>query len=648
MGVHTDLHNAKCMCCSNHHHLHLFCLSSATHNNNLSLPPTSHSPKPRRNRSMAEGGGRRIGSVKAAINMYGQRATRTVSPQLDLPEAKSVAEDLHKSGRELGMYRESRKASDSAKAKAETELNKAKKTVHELTLLIEQSNLRLKSVKKLKTDGNGNYAQIIRELEELKQELSKLKLDAAYVLKEKVAAEKEVMELGAKTEENLNLVESLKLEVDAANEEHVLVELAKMEALKECKEVEEERERERKEAFEELEKRKKRTKEMKKEIKRSKEYENVLSETLADIEMLETQLSLVKDMERKAPKNQRGKKDALTVLREVTEETEAKKEELASVKAEVLYLGGIMDALSKELVEVKQEAARFDKIIEKDDAMIERLNTKLLMAKGRLEAVSADEERISSLADNLICSLEKLKNDKEAAKKEEVELKEEARIIKKTENGFGGKEKELLSKLDELEMAKDAESLALKKLESMVERTMETREMDSQGSSTITISRFEYEYLSGQARHAEETAERKVEAAMAWVEALKASTKEIVMKSETLERESGKTMVEEERASFRMQRSLSIKRLVQNEIEKFKEESSEDKSSSLVVSSPKPVRRSVRISGRFTPVQGGKTRRYSSGNRGTPSYFVIKKKKKKVPNLVKFFSRKRDKSSLEE
>lgn len=34
------------------------------------------------------GGGRRIGSVKAAINMYGQRATRTVSPQLDLPEAK--------------------------------------------------------------------------------------------------------------------------------------------------------------------------------------------------------------------------------------------------------------------------------------------------------------------------------------------------------------------------------------------------------------------------------------------------------------------------------------------------------------------------------------------------------------------------------
>ncbi|KAF8091621.1 hypothetical protein N665_0441s0028 [Sinapis alba] len=602
---------------------------------------------------MAEGnigGGRRIGSVKAAINMYGQRATRSISPQLDLPEAKSVAEDLHKSGRELGMYRESRKASDSAKTKAEAELNKAKKTVQELTLLIEQLKSRkTEAVKKLKIDGNGNYAQIMRELEDVKQELSKLKLDVAYALKEKVAAEKEVMELRVKTEENLKLVESVKLEVDAANEEHVLVELAKMEALKECKELEEQRERERKEAFESLEKMKKRTKEMMKEIKRSKEYENVLSETLSDIEMLETQLKLVKDMERKVQRSDsmsrsknRGK-DTLSVLKEVTEATEAKKEELASLNAELLYLGDIMDALRKELEEAKKETARFDKIIQKDDAMIERLNTKLLMGKAKLEAVSADEERISSLADNLTCSFEKLKSDKEAAKKEEVDLKEEATNIKKTEMGFGGKEKELLSKLDELEKAKQAEGLALEKLESMVEKTMEARETDSLRNSTITISRFEYEYLSGQARHAEETAEKKVEAAMAWVEALKASTKEIVIKTETLERESGKTMVEEERASFRMQRSLSIKRLVQNEIEKFKEES-EDKSSSLV--SPKPVRKSVRLSGKFTPVQGGKTRRYSSGNRGTPSYFVIKKKKK-VPNLVKFFSRKRDKSSLE-
>lgn len=575
----------------------------------------------------------------------------------------SVAEDLHKSERELGIYKESRRASESAKAKAEAELSKAKKTVQELTLLIEESNLRLKSrkmdneaMKESKIDGNGRYARIMRELEDVKQELSKLKLDVAYVFREKVVAEKEVMELGIKMEENLLLLESLKLEVDVANEEHVLVELAKIEALKERKEVEEQRKRERKEAVDSLAKRKKRMREMMKEIERSKETENVLAETLSDIEMLETQLKLVKEMERRVQRNdsmsrsknrsfERGK-DNLSVLKEVTEATEAKKEELASIKAELFCLVNIMDALRQELDQAKQETARFDKIIQKDDVMIERLNTKLLMVKAKLEAVSAAEERISSLADNLTCSFEKLKNDKEAAKKEELNLKEEATIIKdeiqKTETGFGGKEKELLSKLDELEKAKHAEVLALGKLESMVEKTMETREIHSQRNSTITISRFEYEYLSGQACHAEETAEKKVEAAMAWVEALKASTKAILIKTETLKRESGKTMLEEERESFRMQRSLSIKRLVQNEIEKFKE-NSEDQG----LISPKPVRRSVRLSGKFNPVQGGKTRRYSSGNRGTPSFFIIKKKKK-VPNLVKFFSRKRDKPSLEQ
>ncbi|EOA33751.1 hypothetical protein CARUB_v10019946mg [Capsella rubella] len=586
------------------------------------------------------------------------------------------------------MYRESKRASESAKAKAEAELSKAKRIVQELTLRVEESNRRLKSgsidieavMKESRIDGNSGYGRIMRELEDVKQELSKLKLDIAYVSKEKAVGEKEVMELGFKMEENLKLLESLKLEVDAANEEHVLVELAKIEALKECKEVEEQRDREQKEVSESLNKRKKRIREMMKEIERSKNFENELSETLLDIEMLETQLKLVKEMEKKVQRSdsmsrsknrgfERGK-DILTVLKEITEATEAKKAELASINAELFCLVNTMDTLRQELDQTKQETARFEKMIQKDDVMIKRLNSKLLIAKDQLEAVSVASERICSLADNLTTSFEKLKNDREAAKKEELKLKDEARIInneiQKSDLGLDGKEKELLSKLDELEKAKHAEALALEKLESMVEKTIETREMESQRNSTITVSRFEYEYLSGQACHAKETAEKKVEAAMAWVEALKASTNAIMIKTESLKRVSGKTMVEEERASFRMHRSLSIKRVVQDEIQKFKQksedygminsskptrksiqkfrENSEDKG---LINSSRPVRKSVRLSGKFTPVQGGKSRRYSSGNRGTPSFFIIKKKKK-VPNLVKFFSRKRRKSSIEQ
>ncbi|CAA7038840.1 unnamed protein product [Microthlaspi erraticum] len=56
-------------------------------------------------------------------------------------------------------------------------------------------------------DGDGplpslplTYAQTMSELEDVKQELNKFKLDLAYVLREKVVAEKEVMELGVKME----------------------------------------------------------------------------------------------------------------------------------------------------------------------------------------------------------------------------------------------------------------------------------------------------------------------------------------------------------------------------------------------------------------------------------------------------------------
>lgn len=59
------------------------------------------------------------------------------------------------------MYRDSRKVFDFVKVKVEVELNKVKKIVYELILFIEQLNFRLKFVKKLKIDGNGNYVQII-------------------------------------------------------------------------------------------------------------------------------------------------------------------------------------------------------------------------------------------------------------------------------------------------------------------------------------------------------------------------------------------------------------------------------------------------------------------------------------------------------
>ncbi|KAF2568872.1 hypothetical protein F2Q68_00026813 [Brassica cretica] len=240
----------------------------------------------------------------------------------------------------------------------------------------------------------------------------------------------------------------------------------------------------------------------------------------------------------------------------------------------------------------------------------------MIMAKSKLEIALSAKERVTSLADSLAGSLEKLKKNKEAAKQEECLLIAQKTVTEmetqKTKLEIDEKERKLNSNLDELEKAKQAEDLVLEKLESLIEDKME---------------RFEYEYLSRHASLAEETAEKKVAAAEAWVEALRASTKAVLMKTGTLMRESGMMRVEEERQVFRTARSFSTKRLAEDETHMFKGIPEAEAESYL---SPKLVRKS-------TPVQRGKSRRCSSA--GTPTFFVIKKKK--VPKLVKIFSLKR-------
>ncbi|CAH8385659.1 unnamed protein product [Eruca vesicaria subsp. sativa] len=203
----------------------------------------------------------------------------------------------------------------------------------------------------------------MRDLEAAKEEVSRLKLDVDSVLGEKVAQEKKVLKIGFKMEENLRLMESLKQEIETANEEHFLVELGKMDASMECKEIERLREGEGEEVLDFLVEKNKKIKKMVEEADRSNAIEVVLFETTSDVEMLQTQLNLVKKMERSVYKRntsmsrsnrsfERGK-CTLTFLKEITEETEAKKEARASLNAELFKLMRVMDELRKQITQAK-------------------------------------------------------------------------------------------------------------------------------------------------------------------------------------------------------------------------------------------------------------------------------------------------------
>ena len=77
------------------------------------------------------------------------------------------------------------------------------------------------------------YEEVMRELEFVKHELSKLKLHKAYVLEEKSRMEKEVKASSSKMLSYLNSVKALRKQIEVANEEEVVVELARIEASKE-------------------------------------------------------------------------------------------------------------------------------------------------------------------------------------------------------------------------------------------------------------------------------------------------------------------------------------------------------------------------------------------------------------------------------
>ncbi|GKV16734.1 hypothetical protein SLEP1_g27332 [Rubroshorea leprosula] len=621
---------------------------------------------------------RRTGSVRATIDVHGERildgSSSLKKPQVDSPESSSRAKELHMARRDLGRYRDSRRAADSVKAKAESELFTAKKTVKELTSQIEESNSKAKAKMRnidalKKSGGRGEKAvmavgnieshqnvEVMRELKCVKQELSKLKLEMASVLEEKAQAEKKFEESSLKLWSNSGSVDALRKDIHAANEEQVLVELARIEALREHAEIEAQTEEEASEFSFTMEETKKKMKDANEEIELSKELEHKFIVTLSDVRVLQNELMLIKEMDKRVQRTDSLKQsdDSFRSLEElessplllpITEELEAAKKELALVREEGFQFMASMDIIRIELKHVTEEISRLKKTEEKTDMKVQSLNSKLLRAKSKLEAATAAEEKARSIVTSISLSLEQLKTEAEVLKKQKALAVEETATVKteirKTESEIDLAEERLQAAMQELEAVKSSEALALQKLKSLIENTMQGRTSASQKNSKITISKFEYEYLTGRAVGAEEIADKKVAAAQAWVEALKASEREILIKTEIAQRELREMRMEEEKVVFKTERSLSAKRKVERELFSWRKKS-EKMIEAERMGSTFP-RKSSKSSRNSTPSRRGKFEKSASPAtpkaRSTPIF--LKKKRKVMPNLAKFFGGKR-------
>ncbi|KAL3525489.1 hypothetical protein ACH5RR_013861 [Cinchona calisaya] len=574
----------------------------------------------------------------------------------------------------------SRDNAEFQKGQAESELLDAKYTVKDLTSKIEQSNSRAKTqmeyleklqkTEKVEADwgrnaDNHQYQQVMRELKDVKQELRKLKDEMASLLEEKRRAEKETEASNSKARYYSTTVDVLKEQIEETNEEQVLVELARIEALKEYEAIESERKKEAEKHSAAMEETMKNMTDVTQEIDAAKELERKLAITTSDVNMLESELKQVKEMDkvnrgretmsRFEPNSQDGDvPNTCELLKSITKELEETKKELASVREEGYKFMASMDIIRTEIKNVSEEAARSKKKEEKTNLMVQNLNAKLQRGKSKLEAASATEGKAKEIVSSLSRALEQLKTEAEAAKKERSLIEEESVNIKaeieKTESEVDLAEERLQAAIEELKAVKSSEAMALEKLKMLIDNTVRRRLSVSQRSSVITISNFEYEYLRGRAVGAEEIADKKVAAAQAWIEALKASERELLIKTETAKREIRELKTEEEQEINKTEQSLNAKGNVESETENWKQKyekiTDQDK--------PRPQAalpgKSTNRSGRMTPSRRAKLRISASpAHWSTPrsASFGLRKRKKVIPNLAKLFSGKTASDNIE-
>lgn len=604
-----------------------------------------------------------FGSVKAAIDFYKGKVPMKYQTNDFETEPPSKTGELHRARRRSGLLQDAKGVAESVRSKAETELLNAKKMVKELRKRIQESESRAKAqiedmgklqkargVRRdhaiaLKGDEEPLYNRVMEELEKEKHELSKLKVNMTSLLEEKRKAEKERETLNRKAQHYIDLVKALTNEVEECNEEHVLVELARLEAAKEMKAIELQKQEATQQYFARMEKTRKKLNSMIKETSRIGELQRLLELTSTEANVLGNELKEFREIDMRS---QRVQPDYTALLQSTMEELQEAKKKLESKNAETIQLMVSMDALRNEIKAIMEETDRLTKKEANTELIIQNLNSKLLRGKDKVEAASASRNKAELIVSNLITILEKYTSEAEALKNERIVTMEKTTAYKsevtKIESEIDSAEEKFQAALEELKSVKSSEAGALQNLKSSTQKTMQNRASASLHSSTITISTFEYKYLTRSAESAADIANKKIAAAQAWVGALKASEKEILMKTESSQR--GKELrVKEEQGVVRTEHLLSANSSFEPQLENSRQNfgDMEESSSQLTLS-----RKSMTGKMKLTPARRVNFQKPGSpAVRTRPASFSIKKRTKVMPNLMKFLSGKSVQENLE-
>lgn len=500
---------------------------------------------------------------------------------------------LHLALKELEDFRARLKSTETTKAQAFRELEKANRTLQELTnkleiiseskhTAMEETEAAKQRAKVLEEHKSSRqhigidawkrevdserelYRASAAELISAKQELTTLRQDFDLVLEAKLAAFQEAADAQHITQVYHDRLTQISKEITSLRDTLGQVRSATLQAQEEVNRHNEERQARSQSHQAAKEQVELKIKSLNEEFDYSENLEEELEETTEAIKLLQEQLQSVRDSDMSSLRIATAElDDATRKLREIVEEENSQRSSV--------------DLLKQELDNVKRDYSELKDKVSKAELAAETLQTESERYKAQLGAALAGDSQ--GECDDIRLKLQQLVSEAENARQEAEDIRKNISLLKQDAETvrIAAKEAEerLRVALSEVEAAKAAERHAGDIIHSS-SRTDAVQGSTSDLHNRIKLSVEEFESLSKKAEESKSDADLKVATAMAQIESIEASQNEMLKKVEFSMKEKEAIEAAIEDALKQAEMAEAAKQVVEGELMKWRQKEQED------------------------------------------------------------------------
>ncbi|KAL6570885.1 hypothetical protein OROGR_000435 [Orobanche gracilis] len=612
-------------------------------------------------------------SVKDAVSLFGQGAFSGEKSSIKKTKPQSAEErvlakemQFHLTQKELNRLNEQLKNAETTKSQALFELEKAKLYVEDLTQkrkVINES--KVSSIRTTEavvnqftapnTDNNSKrtneysntdleskrveYMAAVTELDALKQELLRTRQEHNASSEAKAISEKQEAEAEDAAKANAGRSDELSEEIASVRGLTQKVKLGSVQAEEDGTKIHFEKDEHKRFYIAKLGNSVNKLHAMRNDIDAEvvKSLETRMAETLCEVKDLRSEMESTKSSD-------------LDSVNTVTTELTGAKESLHKVAEEESSLRIQVKKLKLELDNIKNDHFALKDKEAETESIADGLHVKLQKAKSELEEALVEEARIRSVCDEMMASVRKLASESENTEREAQETKQKAEELRReaeaTRIKLEAAEKKLEAAVDEAEEAKSAEAIALHQIRRMSEEANAARTLISESGARITISKEEFESLNRKVEESKKLAGMKVEAAIAQVEAVKASENEALKRLESTRKEIEDTNSRTRDALRRAEMAEAAKKAVEGELRRWRGREGEEKKAVEIASRVlEETEKSFELPASSYKIQQSKTiakERVVEVRKLEKAMTSVAKKALRMPSLSSFFLRKKN------